>query len=48
VSGLSFREIADVFEVSYDSVRMQCSRGMKIVIEIIKPKYVIKDSEDKL
>lgn len=48
VSGLSFREIADLFEVSYDSVRKQCSRGMKIVIEIIKPKYAIKESEDKL
>jgi len=46
IAGLNFREIADLFEVSYDSVRMKCTRGMSKVIDLIKPKYNIKKSED--
>jgi RNA polymerase sigma-70 factor (ECF subfamily) len=46
VGGLSFKEISEMFEESYDSVRMKCTRGMNKVMKILEPIFKEKKLKD--
>jgi RNA polymerase sigma factor (sigma-70 family) len=46
IGGLSFTEIAEMYEDTYDAVRMRCTRGMNKVIEIIKPLFEEKNVKE--
>lgn len=47
IGGLSFTDIAEMYEESTGAVRMRCTRGMNKVIEIIKPLFDEKNVKEK-